>query len=327
MKIAVTGASGHVGANLVRALLAQGHQVRVLVREDTRALEGLQVERATGDVRDVEAMKKCFEGMDVVYHSAALISIVGPQGGLVHATNVDGARNAARACREARVGRMVHFASIHAFQQEPRDEPLDETRPLVEPGGLAYDTSKAGGIQAVREEVAQGLDAVIVCPTSVIGPHDYKRSRLGLTLNGLASGGMPGLVAGGFDWVDVRDVVAGALAACEKGRTGEAYLLSGAWRSVQDLAVEVEKVSGRAAPRLVFPTWMVLLGAPFARAWAAATGTEPLFTSEAMHALEHGNRKISHEKATRELGYTARPLHETVRDTLQWQRETGWWKG
>lgn len=323
MSVVVTGATGHVGANLVRALLAQGRRVRALVRKETRAIDGLDVERIPGDVRDRESLVQAFKGADVVYNLAAMISIVGPMGGLVRATNVDGPRNVAAAGRMAGVRRLVHVASIHAFEQHPTDAPLDEARPLVSSPAMAYDKSKADGIREILAAVQDGLDAVVVCPTAVLGPHDYQGSRMGLVLGKLANGRLPGTVAGGFDWVDVRDVVDGAMAAEEKGRTGELYLLSGAWTSVVELAKVVGEVTGRRPPRFCSPMWLAALGTPFSVAWAKMTGNEPLFTMEALHALKHGNRYISHDKATRELGYSPRPLAETIRTAVEWQRDSG----
>src|SRR5262245_23811639 len=141
--VVVTGATGHVGANLVRALLARGDKVRALVRQpDPESLRGLDIERVSGDVRDPASLRRAFDGAELVYHLAAQISIVGEMGGLVRATNVDGARNVGEAALAARVRRMVHMCSVHAFQQEPLDQPLDETRPRVRRGSApAYDCS------------------------------------------------------------------------------------------------------------------------------------------------------------------------------------------
>ena len=319
----VTGGTGHIGATLVRALLAEGRAVRVMVRDDVRALEGLEVERASGDVRDPASLDRAFDGAEVVYHLAAKISIVGPMGGLVRATNVDGTRNVAEACRRAGVRRLVHFASVHAFQQAPSDAPLDETRPLVETADIAYDLSKADGVRAVLEEVSRGLDAVVVCPTGVLGGHDYRGSRMGLVIQKLATGKLLGLVAGGFDWVDVRDVCAGALAAEARGRAGELYLLSGGWHLLGEVAAQVEAVTGCKAPGFYSPLWLARGWAPFEILWAKLRGAEPLFTLEGLSAVAHGNRDVRWDKAAAELGYQPRPLAETVRDTVAWHQSAG----
>jgi len=179
--VAVTGATGHVGANLVRTLLQRGQRVRALVRqEDPEALRGLDVEKVRGDVRDPDSLRRAFAGVERLYHLAAQISIIGEMGGLVRATNVDGARNVGQAAMACGVQRMVHMCSVHAFQQEPLDQPLDETRVRVKRGSApAYDCSKAEGEAEIRALIAQGLDAVIVHPSAVIGPFDYRPSRVG----------------------------------------------------------------------------------------------------------------------------------------------------
>lgn len=323
MNVAVTGAAGHVGGNLVRALIARGDRVKALERNDARALEGLDLERVRGDLFEDGVLDRLLDGVEVVFHLAALISISGPQGGLVEKTNVEGPKRVAEACLKHRIRRMVHVSSIHAFRQHPLDEPIDESRERVSgPKELAYDRSKADGEAAVREAVKRGLDAVVVNPTGIVGPFDFKPSRMGEVLGLMAQGRMPGLVNAGFNWVDVRDVAAGAMAAMERGRTGEGYLLSGHWVPFPDLAREVEKCTGQKPPAMISPMWLARIGAPFGQAWAALTGRRPLFTSESLNALR-GNRAISHEKASRELGYAPRPFEETIRDTLAWFRETG----
>jgi len=323
MIVAITGASGHVGANLVRRLLADGHTCRVLVRRDERALAGLNIERFAGDVLDPSSLAAAFSGAERVFHLAALISVVGDPDGAVARTNVVGPRNVVAACRQAGVRRLVHFSSIHAYSQSPLDQILDETRPHVDAArAYAYDGSKAAGEREVLAGVAQGLDAVIVNPTAVLGPQDFKPSRMGQILLDLYHRRLPALVHGGFDWVDARDVADGAWRAAERGRTGEKYLLGGHWASVRELATLAQDVTGVPAPRFDTPMPLARLAAPFAFAFSRWTGRTALFTPESLGALR-ANRRISHDKATRELGYAPRPLAETVRDAYAWFRAAG----
>ena len=318
----VTGAGGHIGGNLVRALRGRGRRLRLVVRQDRRAIAGIEAEVLQGDVLDLEFLRRAFSGADVVYHLAANISIIGEQNGLVRRVNVEGPRNVVEACLGCGVRRLVHFSSIHAFAQEPLDQVLDETRGQVDGHAPAYDRSKAAGEREVLAGVGRGLDAVIVNPTGVIGPLDFKGSRMGSVLLGMALRRFISLVDGGFNWVDVRDVCDGAMAAEERGRTGERYLLSGHWRSLRDLARVVEAVSGARAPRFDAPMWLARVGAPFVTAWSQLTRTQPLYTSEALVALR-ANRSISHGKASVELGYTPRPIEVSIADTLRWFRERG----
>lgn len=317
MLYAITGATGHVGANLVRALLARGARVRALIHDRDRALDGLDLERVRGDVLEPASLEQAFRGADVVVHLAALISIQGDRGGRVPAVNIDGARNAARAALRCGVRRFVHTSSVHAFDLS-RGGVIDETSPRAEAKHLAaYDRSKAAGEKAVREVIAEGLDGVVIHPTGVLGPWDFEPSRMGRTLLGLRDRSLPSLVGGGFDWVDVRDVVSAILAAAERGRRNESYLVPGAWRSVTELAGEAAAITGVAPPRLSVSIGVARLGVPFAAAWGWATKQEPLYTGESLSTLAHTAR-ISGDKAARELGHAPRPLADTLRDAYAW---------
>ena len=228
------------------------------------------------------------------------------------------------ACFERGVRRLVHFSSIHAFCQLPREEPLDESRPASDTRPApAYDRSKAAGEREVLAGVVRGLDAVIVNPTAVLGPFDFKPSRMGRVLLDLVQRRLPALVAGGFDWVDARDVCRAAIAAEHRGRRGARYLLSGTYLSVAGLAALVAEIGGAPAPRLVVPHWLARLAAPAATTWSALAGGEPRFTRDSLAALRTGHPAISHARAAAELGFDPRPLRETVTDTLAWFAATG----
>ncbi|MDP2305594.1 MAG: NAD-dependent epimerase/dehydratase family protein [Pseudomonadota bacterium] len=322
MTVAVTGASGHLGGNLVRALLAGGRRVRALVhREDAGALKGLPIEQAAGDVLDPRSLRAAFDGAEVVYHLAARISIVSGDAEEVFRVNVEGPRNVVAACLDAGVRRLVHFSSIHAVSHLPVDGPVDELRALTDhPDAPPYDRSKAAGQREILAGVARGLDAVIVNPTGVLGPFDFQPSRMGRLLLNIRSGRLPVIVEGGFDWVDVRDVVAGALAAERRGRTGEHYLLAGHWQSIAQVGALVAHVASVPAPRFVCPMWAARAVAPLAELASQMLGQDPLLSSIGLHAMRN-HRYVTREKAERELGYSARPTLETIADTLRWFEE------
>jgi dihydroflavonol-4-reductase len=323
MTVVVTGATGHIGANLVRALIAEGHPTRSLVHVNCRAIEGLDTEVIQGDVRDRESLFRAFDGAEVVYHLAASISLFMYGWSRLESVNVFGTRNVVEACLRSGVRRLVHFSSIHALVPEPVDAPLDESRPLVASRRCPpYDRSKAAAEVEVRRGLERGLDAVIINPTAIIGPHDYEPSYFGEALLAMVRRKLPSLVTGGYDWVDVRDVVAGALGAEKQAPAGAKYLLSGHWVSMCDLAAMVAEITGVSAPGFVCPLWLARLGAPIAAAVGHLNGRRPLYTSVSMRALR-SNRYISHEKATRELGYQPRPFRETLVDTLRWFEENG----
>ena len=324
MKAAVTGASGHVGANLVRVLLASGDSVRALVHRDRRAVSDLPIETAMGDVRDPASLEEAFAGAEVVYHAAGYISLVSGEWSRLHAVNVVGTRNVVEACLKCGVRRLVHFSSIHAMDLDPERAQIDESTRLVTEGGVPpYSFSKAEGEREVQKGIASGLDAVILNPTAILGPHDYAPSHQGEVLLAMARGMLPALVEGGFDWVDGRDVAKGALSAAVQGTAGARYILSGHWVSVRELARLVGSITGARVPRFASPMWLAQMAAPLLTALAELLGTRALFTWVALDALS-SNRHISCAKAAAALGYSPRPLRDTLVDTFQWFMQEGW---
>ncbi len=326
--MAVTGASGHVGANLVRALLAEGRRVRVLVHQNRQGLEGLPVEVVSGDILDRESLARAFTGAEVVYHLAAKISAGWEPAAKIREVNVEGPRCVTKACLDARVRRLVHFSSIHAFAPRPDDVAVDEACPLAEPHDHAacgvYGIAKAEGERAVASAVAAGLDAVILNPTAILGPFDFQPSALGEVLLALARGKLPALVAdAAYDFVDVRDVVQAALAAESRGRRGERYLLPGTRASLVALARAWAVACGRPAPRFTAPMWLARLGAPFAPPLARLRRRRPLFTPESLRVLRDPH-PVAGRKAELELGHRPRPLAETLRDTAAWMKAQSW---
>jgi dihydroflavonol-4-reductase len=324
MTVLITGASGHIGANLVRALIAKGQPTRCLIHNNTRAIEGLDTVRVSGNVCDLESLFRTFEGIDTVYHLASHISLSMDGWETLEQTNVIGTRNVVDACLKTGVRRLIYFSSIHAFQREPLDHPVDELNPLVTSlKNAPYDRSKAGGTREVKKGIEKGLDAVMIHPTAVIGPYDFQPSYLGEAILMMARGKLPALVPGGYDWVDVRDVTMGTIAAAEKAPTGAAYLLGGEWVSMCDMAAEIAELVGNKVGKFVCPLWLANAGAVYFKLMSKMNGKQPLYTSMSLKALQD-NRKISHEKAARELGYKPRPLRDTLEDTLRWFRENGY---
>lgn len=317
----VTGAAGLVGGNLIRALLAQGRQVRAMVHRDRRALSGLDVETVDGDVEDLDSLVSAFAGADVVYHAAATISLRMDSWGELAPVNVDGTRSVVLACLRCGVRRLLHFSSVEALQQEPLDRPLDEDRPsITDRAASPYVRSKVAADQIVQQGIAEGLDAVSVFPTAIVGPLDFRVSYFSQSLLMLVRGGIPVLVEGGYDWVDVRDVVAGAIQAERLAPPGSRYILSGKWYSVAEVARIVETIAGHYKPRLVLPLWVAYLGEPIMAHFARFNGSEPLYTKAMLNAL-HSNRSVDHSRATRDLGYSPRAFEETLKDSLKWLQE------
>ena len=323
----VTGAAGHLGANLVRALLAQGRSVRVLVHRQTRAIEGLPVESAKGDLLDRDSLLAACAGTTTVFHLAAAVSAGWQTASRMDEVNVCGTANLVEACLASGVGRLLHFSSIQALAAPPYDAVLDEACGLVKPddgGRGAYDLTKAAGERVVLAAVERGLDAIVLNPTGVLGPLDFQPSAMGEVLRALGQGKLPALVAGGHcDFVDARDVAWAAVAAEHEGRRGERYILSGTRLSLVDLAQRWAFATGTAAPRIAFPMGIVRLATPFAGAYARLRGRRPLLTSESLRILRT-QPPVRRTKAEVELGFRPRPIEETLRDTCQWMREQRW---
>ena len=255
--IVVTGATGHIGNVLVRQLLERGQAVRALVMpiEDSRPLEGLDVELVHGDVRLLPGLKAAFEGADVVFHLAGIVTIMPGMRAILEEVNVGGVRNVIGACRATGVRRLVYTSSVHAIAEPPHGEMIDESQPFAPDQVLGdYARSKARGTLLLREEVGKGgLDAVICCPTGVIGPWDYRISNIGQLILDFASGYLKSYVRGAYDLVDVRDVATGLILAAERGQCGCHYILSGAQVQVPALMKELEWNIGYPAPSFEIP--------------------------------------------------------------------------
>lgn len=328
MKVAITGGTGHIGNTLTRALLAQGRKPRLLVHKTHRSIEDLDVEQVHGDVRDPAALDQLLDGVDVVYHLAAHISIASRPDPLVQ-LNIDGPRAVVDAClrhgiaQGGTVKRLIHFSSVHALRIPPMGQAITEDAPPADqPHDLPYDRSKAEGEKIVQAGVEKGLNAVICSPSGVMGPHDFQPSFMGDALIRIHDGTLPSLVDGAYDFVDVRDVVAGALAAETRGQVGKRYLLTGHFLSVPQIGQLVTEASGRPAPRLVTPIWLAEASVPFAELWAKITRTRPLYTKASLQIL-HSNCQFQRTNSERDLGFTARPPIETVRDALAWFHQAG----
>jgi dihydroflavonol-4-reductase len=324
MTVVVTGASGHVGANLVRILLARGARVRALVHHDRRGLERLDVETVSADIRDPATLPPAFRDADLVYHAAGQVSILHSERASLAAVNISGTRNVVDACLRSGVRRLVHFSSIEAFSDRLPEAPIDETSARADgPGAGPYARSKVAGEAAVREGIVRGLNAVIINPTAIVGPYDYRLGPMSDALLRLARGALPFLVEGGFNWVDVRDVAEGAVRAAETAQPGAQYILAGHWASLGDLAALMEEATGTPAPRRSAPMALARAGAPFITAFSHLTGRRALYTSGSLRPLR-GYRHVSHERATADLGYRPRAFADTIADTIRWFEEAGY---
>ena len=319
----VTGGGGRLGNVLVRRLVETGHQVRVLEPgKRPESLDALEIEFVSGSVLDPGDVAGAVGGVDVVYHLAAKIDLRPKKDPMMVPINVDGTRNVVEACL-SRGLRLVHTSSHHAVVREPLDEPLTEERPLALDEKCDYHRSKAVGETIVLDACARGLDATIVNPGSMIGPHDYEPSMIGAALIDMYFGRVPVLLELLSDYVDVRDVADGMIAAAEKGRVGERYFLTGDVIPIMEMVSLYGELTGAKVPTRALPLWVGWVLLPFALAGSALTKQDPFITADMLRASV-SNTVVSHDKAHRELGYTIRPLRESLTDAVAWYRQRGW---
>lgn len=312
----VTGASGFVGVNLVRYLVDQGWAVRAVDLEPPSVGCPVSVDHTIADVRDRPRMHEVFDGADVVFHLAARITLA-THDAAAWDDNVRGPAVVALAALEQGVGRLVHCSSVHAFDLSQAHPRLDEHTPRSTSGDRPiYDRSKATGEAEVRKAVEHGLDAVVVNPTGIIGPIDHGPSRANGLLASASRGRMPVVVGGGFDWVDVRDVVLGLVAAADRGRTGESYLLGGHQASALFLARMAGGMNGHLGPLVAVPSRVAEVFAPLGERVGRWFDTDN-FTPASIGTLAD-HPIVDHAKASRELGYAPRPLEQTVGDLVRW---------
>jgi dihydroflavonol-4-reductase len=317
--ILVTGATGHIGNVLIRKLLKRKEKVRAMVmpHEDRSALKGLDVEIVEGDVLDQKTLRQAMQGVERVFHLAGMISIMPGEDPFVRMVNLTGTRNVVEIAKEMHVRRLIYTSSIHAIKRV-EGTTIDESVPFDPKTTISsYDRSKAEASLCVLDAVRDGLDAVIVCPTGVIGPHDYRGSEMGCLFQDWMKSRVNFLVKGAYDFVDVRDVADGQILASERGRKGESYILSGQKITLTEILHQIQKALGVTKYGLALPKRLAMFAARFAPFYSRLFGRKPRFTEYSLETVM-GNSTISNAKARRELGFKPRPLTQSIRETVLW---------
>ncbi len=323
----VTGASGFVGSAVVRVLLAAGHAVRVLVRptSDPRNLADLPVERCVGALEDPASLDAAVKGCGALFHVAADYRIFVRDPAAMHRANVDGTRHLMEAALAAGVARIVYTSSVAVLGLHADGRPADETTPATAATMIGpYKRSKYDAEEAVSRLVRERqLPAVIVNPSTPIGPRDVKPTPTGRIIVEAGAGRMPGYVDTGLNLVHVDDVAAGHLAAHDRGVVGERYILGGDNLTLAQMLAEIARLSGRKPPWLKMPVLAVYPVALVEETLARLTGREPFATFD---GLRMAKKKMffSSTKAERALGYTHRPAVEGIADALAWFRAEGY---
>jgi dihydroflavonol-4-reductase len=326
-KVLVTGAGGFVGSAVAKKLVDGGASVRALVRPSSQRshLADLNLEFAEGDLRDSTSIRRAIAGVRYLFHVAADYRLWARDRDEIFRSNVEGTRTIMSEARHAGVERIVYTSSVATIALPPDGSPADETTPLADGQGIGtYKKSKVAAERLVEKMIAnEGLPAVIVNPSTPIGPRDVKPTPTGRIIVEAASGGMPGFVDTGLNLVHVDDVADGHLAALSKGKIGERYILGGQDATFADMLADIAKLVGRRPPRIKFPRLAIMPIAYAAEAAAYITGREPFATVDGLNMAKY-RMFFSAAKAERELGVRARPYILALEDAIRWFRDHGY---
>jgi dihydroflavonol-4-reductase len=320
----ITGGSGHVGANLVRELTARDYKVRCIDFDgDHRAFDGYTVELIKGSVTDKESLDKAFAGVDVVFHTAAIISLERKNKNLIRSVNVDGTKNVCEVALKHNVKKLIHFSSVDAFIREPLDDPLLEDRPLVvDPNTVPYDLSKADAQRIVLDFCNKGLDASIIHPSGIFGPNDFKPSLFGQEFIKIANGKRPYSINVGYDYVDVRDLCTTAVNCVEQGRSKQNYIVGGNYMDFVYMADIISDELGKKLLRGTLPFFTIYLSLPFYFLQSIMSNSPRAITLDSIHTIKVQNKNIPSKLSKDELGHYPRPVVETISDTIRFFKDS-----
>ncbi len=321
----VTGVSGFVGSAVARALAARGAQLRGIARSSSAAtnLTDFPGEMAEADLRDSDAVRRAMAGAKVLYHVAADYRVWAPDPEEIVRNNLAMTEAVMQAALEAGVSRVVYTSSVATILPLEHGSAGEDRPARPEQATGAYKRSKVVAERLVEQMVAEkGLPAVIVNPSTPIGPHDVKPTPTGRIIVEAANGGMPAYVDSGLNLVHVDDVAEGHLLAAEKGKLGERYILGGQDVPLSAMLAEIARILGRKPPKVELPVTPLFPLAWAAEQWAKLTGKEPFLTLDSLRMARH-HMYFSSARAERELGYKARPFPEALRDALDWFRAQG----
>jgi dihydroflavonol-4-reductase len=325
--VLITGASGFVGSAVARCLVSAGYDIRVLLRPTSPRvnLADLRLEIVEGDLLDPGSIGRAMQDVRFLFHVAADYRLWARHPEDIVRTNVEGTRSVMIAAQRAGVERIVYTSSVATLAPRPDGQASDETSPLPQAQAVgAYKYSKVVAERAVAAMVAnENLPAIIVNPSTPIGPGDVRPTPTGRIIVEAAAGRMPGYIDTGLNLVHVDDVAAGHLAALQRGRIGERYILGGQNVLLRDMLGEIARFVGRRPPKLRLPRTLMFPIAYGAEAIARITGREPFVTTTGLR-LAKDRMFFTSEKAERELDYQARPYADAIADAINWFRLRGY---
>jgi dihydroflavonol-4-reductase len=325
--VLVTGATGFIGWHVARQLLERGERVRALVRDPARSAQALAelegIETVAGDLRDADSLTSAVSGCGIVYHVAADYRLWAPQPEEMYRSNVDGTRSLLGAARQAGVERCVYTSTVGCIGMRPGELGSEETPAGLEEMQGPYKRSKFQAEQIALQFAVEGFPVVIVNPTAPLGDHDFRPTPTGKIVVDFLRGAMPAYLDTGLNVVYAGDVAAGHLLACERGRVGERYILGGENLTLQQIFGKLEEVTGIRAPRVRIPYAVAYAAGVASTGWAAMTGKEPRAPLDGVR-MARKKMWVRHDKAARELGYSARPAVEALRRAAEWFRANGY---
>jgi dihydroflavonol-4-reductase len=319
----VTGATGFVGWHVARKLLERGEKVRALVRDAARLKELEEVEAVPGDLRDPESLARAVEGCGVVYHVAADYRLWTRDPQEMFRSNVDGTRNLFEAAQRTGIERVVYTSTVGCIGI-PKEGIGDEQTP-VGIGDMQgpYKRSKYLAERLALDFAGEGFPVVIVNPTAPVGDHDFKPTPTGKIVVDFVCGRMPAFLDTGLNVVDVRDVAAGHLAACDRGRVGERYILGAENLTLESIFGVLAKAVGRSAPKIRVPYAVAYAAGVVSTAWAGVTGKEPVAPLDGVK-MARKKMWVRHDKAGRELGYSPGSAEGALQRAVEWFRSNGY---
>ena len=312
----VTGASGFLGWHVARLLVERGQQVRALVRPGSK-VDGLDLQIATGDLRDPESLERAVTGCGLLFHVAADYRLWAKDPSELYRSNVEGTRSLLQVARKAGMERVVYTSTVGCIGVPHGGIGNEETPVGLQDMVGHYKRSKFMAEQVALEFARDGFPVVVVNPTAPIGDHDVKPTPTGKIVLDFLNGDMPAFIDTGLNVVDVRDTAEGHLLACERGRTGERYILGSENLTLAQILQKLAKITGRKAPRTQIPYAVAYCAGACSTAWAGVTGKPPRVPLEAVRMAKK-KMWVSHEKAARELGFTPGPAERALARAVDW---------
>lgn len=321
MKCLVTGATGHIGNVLVKRLYDQGNEVYALVLEkDDISVINPYVKVIYGNVTDRVKLIEVVKDFDVVFHLAGIVEIRLGRKKQLYNVNVNGTKNIIEACQINKIKRLVYTSSVHAIEEKKNNEVIEEPKTINPKKVMGhYAKTKAIATNLVLNQTDPDLETIVVYPSGIIGPYDYKLSNFGQVFTDYLLGRLTAYLKGGYNFVDVRDVAQGIINAAIFGENKEGYILSGSSITVKELLDYIAEYTGRKKIKFKIAYWFIKMMSYFAEFIYLLAGKRPLFTHYSVSVL-NSNHNFSNAKAKELLNFKTRDIHESIKDTIEFSK-------